>query len=65
MMKNPITRLCTKKQPWSKERDNPGDLWQHDNIIEVGDQINGWPGGDIQKYRCLNCGVAWKRELPQ
>jgi rubrerythrin len=49
--------------------DNPMPLratgrWEHD-AEEVGDQEDGWPGGDYQAYRCKNCGHIWKEELPQ
>ncbi len=32
---------------------------------EVGEQEDGWPGGDIVTYECPNCGTRWKQELPQ
>ncbi len=39
--------------------------WEHTNTEEVGDQENGYPGGDIVKIRCKDCGLTWKEELPQ
>lgn len=60
-------RECTAENPSTKERDEvePGYGWEHDAVEEVGDQEDGWPGGDIQEFKCLNCGVSWKAELPQ
>lgn len=58
---------CTAKNPFTEERDRdePGYKWEHDDVEEVGGQKDGWPGGDIQRYWCRNCGVTWKAELPQ
>lgn len=62
-------RECTKGNPYTKERDKnePGYGWTHadDAVHEVGDQENGWPGGDIVRMRCTNCGHEWEKELPQ
>jgi rubrerythrin len=55
-------QICSPEHPMPQ-----GDKgrWQHTNTEEVGDQEDGWPGGDIQKYRCKDCGHTWKEELPQ
>jgi len=37
----------------------------HPDAVEVGEQQNGYPGGDIVTYECPNCGARWKEELPQ
>jgi hypothetical protein len=42
-----------------------GNRWAHEQVEEVGDQEPGWPGGDMQRYRCLDCGTEWTQELPQ
>lgn len=54
--------LCTPEEPMPK-----GALgrWMHTNAEEVGDQIDGWPAGDVQRMRCRDCGHTWKEELPQ
>ena len=57
-----MTIVCTKEHPWKPEMGTPV---QHADAYEVGDQEDGWPGGDIARYRCPNCGVEWKAELPQ
>ena len=54
--------VCTPERPW-KESD--GCPVVHPWAKEVGEQLDGWPGGDIVRYECPNCGVRWKEELPQ
>jgi hypothetical protein len=58
-------KQCTKDNPYTPERDEPGCRWEHDAAHEVGDQESGWPGGDIVRMRCDNCGTEWRSELPQ
>jgi len=60
-------RQCTKDNPYTSERDKtePGRGWEHDGAHEVGEQEDGWPGGDIITVKCQNCGTRWKEELPQ
>lgn len=36
--------VCRPEAPWKPEYGTPA---QHTNAREVGDQDNGWPGGDI------------------
>jgi hypothetical protein len=57
-----IRNLCSPESPMPK---GAMGFWEHTNAEEVGDQENGWPGGDIVKMRCKDCGVTWKMELPQ
>lgn len=54
--------LCTKENPWKPGLGTPVT---HDDAHEVGEQEDGWPGGDIVTYECRNCGHRWKAELPQ
>jgi hypothetical protein len=54
--------LCTKETPWAPGLPTPVI---HDETEEVGEQQNGWPGGDIITLRCKNCGKTWKEELSQ
>ncbi len=54
--------LCTKARPMPE--DAPG-CWRHDDVHEIGDQVDGWPGGDIVTYECRSCRVRWRSELPQ
>lgn len=42
-------QICSPEHPMPKGA--PG-RWAHTNVEEVGEQMNGWPGGDIQGYRC-------------
>lgn len=53
---------CTKEAPWREGMPTPVE---HVGAREVGDQRDGYPGGDIVTYRCPNCGTRWTAELPQ
>lgn len=53
---------CTPETPWSPEKGTPVE---HTNVEEVGDQEDSTFGGDIQRYRCKDCGHTWRAELPQ
>ena len=53
---------CTEETPWDKSKPTPV---VHSSAVEVGDQEDGWPGGDIVTYECPICGFRWKMELPQ
>lgn len=59
-MAEPI--ICTKENPW--DRKTKGSV-RHSDAHEVGEQEDGWPGGDIVTYECRNCGHRWRQELPQ
>ncbi len=52
---------CTAEDPWAEGRGRA----YHPDAQEVGEQEDGWPGGDIVTMRCPHCGVEWKKELPQ
>ncbi len=54
--------LCTKANPWKPEMGTPVE---HEGCYEIGEQEDGWPGGDIIRRRCPNCGTEWTEELPQ
>jgi hypothetical protein len=62
-----VIKDCTEQKPYNEERDkrNPNARWRHSRVVEVGEQENGWPGGDIITNKCMNCGTTWKKELPQ
>ena len=55
---------CTKDNPWNGKRDSR-DRVRHHEVEEVGEQIDGWPSGDIVTWKCKNCGHQWKEELLQ
>lgn len=63
MNNEPAIFTCTKQNPWTPEK------WtgrvEHSDVHEIGEQEDGWPGGDIVTYECRNCGHRWKAELPQ
>lgn len=54
--------LCSAKHPMPQ---GASGRWEHANAHEVGEQENGYPGGDIVKIRCADCGKEWRMELPQ
>jgi hypothetical protein len=56
------SHTCTKDDPWTKEKSPRGF---HSSAYEVGEQEDGYPGGDIVTYKCPHCGVTWRSELPQ
>lgn len=58
-------RQCTEENPYTPEKHNKGDFWVHTEAYEVGDQMDGYPGGDIVTMKCPTCGITWQRELPQ
>lgn len=41
---------CTKDNPWAEGKPTPV---RHHNTHEVGEQENGYPGGDIEKLMCV------------
>ncbi len=53
---------CTPERPWKEGDETPV---VHPLALEVGEQEDGWPGGDIVKMECPTCGTKWKKELPQ
>ncbi len=52
---------CTAATPWSPD----GGKASHPDAREVGEQEDGYPGGDIVTYECPYCRVRWTQELPQ
>lgn len=60
-----MIKICSKGNPKTDDRDDGKCFWQHHGAREVGDQSDGYPGGDIQRMECTDCGEKWKSELPQ
>jgi len=54
--------VCTKEQPWQPKFGTPVG---HPDAREIGEQQDGYPGGDIVTMRCPNCGHEWEIELAQ
>ena len=54
--------VCTPGTPWTPDKGTPV---QHSDVEEIGEQEDGYPGGDIVTKRCRNCGHTWREELPQ
>lgn len=55
--------LCSPEQPMPKGAEII--RWAHTNVVEVGEQEDGYPGGDLVTYKCKDCGQTWESELPQ
>ena len=53
---------CTRQFPW--DRKTKGRVTHH-GAREVGEQRDGYPGGDLVTMECPNCGHRWEKELPQ
>lgn len=53
---------CEKENPWNESKLEKG---VHPKAFEVGDQEDGWPGGDWITFKCPICNHSWKSELPQ
>jgi len=53
---------CEPGNPWSPDK---SDRAVHPEAREVGDQQDGYPGGDTVKMHCPVCNHTWTRELPQ
>lgn len=51
---------CTKDHPYTKERDSNNTQWEHDDVEEIDCSCDC-----CAKYKCNNCGLTWKSELPQ
>lgn len=54
--------ICTPETPWRPGLPTPV---KHPGTREVGEQEDGYPGGDIVTVECVACGHRWKMELPQ
>jgi hypothetical protein len=58
------TFICNSAHPWRPGIEGERRVY-HAVHREVGEQVDGWPGGDIVRYECLSCGHTWTAELPQ
>jgi hypothetical protein len=56
--------LCSPEHPMPADYPS-NSRWAHTNVEEVGDQEDGYPGGDMQRMHCKDCGYTWWTELPQ
>lgn len=54
--------VCTADRPWKEGDDTPAI---HPKAREVGEQMDGWPSGDLQRMECPICNTRWTMELPQ
>ena len=56
---------CTAETPWDGKPCPIVRCVVHPDAEEVGEQKDGWPGGDIITLKCPHCGHSWEKELPQ
>ncbi len=56
--------ICTAERPWKPEFGTDGGV-AHPDADEIGEQTDGWPGGDIVTMECPHCKHRWTMELPQ
>lgn len=54
--------ICSEERPMPE---GAKGRWAHGKVVEIGEQEDGWPGGDFVTKKCLICGHTWKEELPQ
>ncbi len=59
------TFTCTRETPWTVDIHGPGILVLHPEAKPIGEQQDGYPGGDLVERRCPICGFEWTQELPQ
>lgn len=62
MMKRGNRRVCTPEQPWQEGDETPVE---HPLAFEYGEQMDGWPCGDVVRMKCPTCGTTWTKELAQ
>lgn len=55
-------KICAPETPYEVGAEGK---WLHPQAHEVGEQQDGWPGGDIVRMQCEVCGHRWTEELPQ
>lgn len=56
------SRRCTPTRPWHPD---DGDTFFHPDAVEVGEQRDNYPCGDLVDCKCPHCGREFTIELPQ
>jgi hypothetical protein len=62
--KKDLRQICTKKNPMPP---NAPGRWEHPDAEEIGEDYGpggGVADGDYIDYKCPNCGIKFKEELP-
>lgn len=54
----PKPYICTKEAPWAKDKGTPA---QHPDAIHTGECSDSC----CDYYKCPNCGLSFKVEVPQ
>lgn len=50
--------ICTKDDPWTKEKGTPA---QHPDAVSDGECFEGC----CDRYKCPNCGLRFTEEVPE
>lgn len=54
--------ICTAADPYDSAEHGRAC---HPDAREVGEQVDGYPGGDLVRYLCPHCATSWMKELAQ
>ncbi len=57
-----VRHKCTAEDSWTPEKSS---ISFHPDAIEIGEQMDNWPAGDLVSCECPHCKTTWKEELPQ
>jgi len=60
-----MKHVCTREDPYDREKHKDCHPIVHPEARQVGEQEDGYPGGDIIIMVCPICKTRWRRELPQ
>ena len=53
--------VCTADDPWTPDKSGRAT---HPDAVLLRDE-DGYPGGDVDVYRCPHCGLTFRVEVPQ
>ncbi len=62
LLKDSAMYLCTKEDPWSKEKGTPSI---HPDANLIREREDWFDGCDLEDYECPNCGMKWTTEIPR
>ena len=51
--------ICNKERPMPEKRDHMGQQWMHMDVEETDTDSDYWI-----EYKCLNCGIVFRTEMP-
>ena len=59
------TRFGRRRCKLGRPYDGLSGRWYHPEARQIGEQRDGYPGGDLADFRCPICRHEWTEELPQ